>query len=271
VRKSRLAPILLDAHNPGPMTGRGNNTYLLIGGAGSAALIDAGVGDSRQLAAIDRELLAGRAELARVLVTHGHHDHAAGAPFIARRHPTAQFSKFPWPAEDARYQVSWRPLADGEAVDGGGDTLTVVHTPGHSPDHVTFWHAPTRAAFVGDLVIDGGSVLIDWSRGGRMDDYLASLDRVIALEALTLFPAHGPVVTRPLAVLTGHVEHRRTRERQVIGALRGGHSTVPSITESIYDGLAPALMAAARESVRAHLEKLQTEGLVFNEDGRWRF
>jgi glyoxylase-like metal-dependent hydrolase (beta-lactamase superfamily II) len=91
-----FAPILLDAHNPGPMTGRGNNTYLLPGGTDDAALIDAGIGDPRHLAAIDRELEAGR-QLARVLVTHGHGDHVAGAPFIARRHPEARFLKFPGP------------------------------------------------------------------------------------------------------------------------------------------------------------------------------
>jgi glyoxylase-like metal-dependent hydrolase (beta-lactamase superfamily II) len=268
--RDRLTPILLDAHNPGPMTGRGNNTYLLLGGAGDAALIDAGIGDPRHLAAIDRELEAGRSQLARVLVTHGHRDHAAGAPLIARRHPEARFSKFPWPEEDARYHVAWRPLAEGETVEVGDHMLTVVHTPGHSPDHVTFWHPPTRVAFVGDLVIEGGSVLIDWSRGGKMGDYLASLERLLALQPLTLFPAHGPVVTEPGAVLTGHIEHRRVREQQVISALREGHSTVPAIAESIYDGLGPALMTAAGKNVRAHLEKLKTEGLAFDEGQHWK-
>jgi hypothetical protein len=35
-----------------------------------------------------------------------------------------------------------------------------------------------------------------------------------------------------------------------------------AITESIYDGLDPALMAAAGENVRAHLEKLKADGLA---------
>ena len=50
------------------------------------------------------------------------------------------------------------------------------------------------------------------------------------------------------------------RERQVLAALAAGRDTVPAIAESIYDGLAPALLPAARENVRAHLEKLEQEG-----------
>ena len=73
-----FTPILLDAHNPGPMTGRGNNTYFLPGGPAGAALIDAGVGDWRHLEQIDRELQLRKAHLACVLVTHGHTDHASG-------------------------------------------------------------------------------------------------------------------------------------------------------------------------------------------------
>ena len=59
------------------------------------------------------------------------------------------------------------------------------------------------------------------------------------------------------------------REQQVIGALRDGRATVDEIARSIYDGLDPALAPAARENVRAHLEKLKAQGLVSNEQDRW--
>jgi beta-lactamase-like protein len=71
-------------------------------------------------------------------------------------------------------------------------------------------------------------------------------------------------------VLTGYLEHRRMRERQVKAALTRGHATVQAIAESIYDGLDPALMPAARENVRAHLEKLKADGVAAtDESGRW--
>ena len=261
-------PILLNAHNPGPMTGAGNNTYLLAGG-GSATLIDAGVGDAGHLADLSAALDARRARLDLVLVTHGHRDHAGGAPALARSHPSVAFAKLPWPEEDAQYDVAWRRLADDEIVSAGGEPLTALHTPGHSPDHLAFWHVASRTVFTGDLVVSGSSVMIHWSRGGDLAQYLASLARVQRLGPARLLAAHGPAIEDPQKVLSTYIQHRLEREQQVLTALAAGHSTVQAIAESIYDGLAPALLPAARENVRAHLEKLRTEGRATHVNDRW--
>jgi glyoxylase-like metal-dependent hydrolase (beta-lactamase superfamily II) len=249
------------------MTGSGNNTYLLAGPGGSATLIDAGVGEPAHLANLQAAL--GASPLAAVLVTHGHRDHASGAPAIAAVHPAASFTKLPWPEEDAQYGVPWQSIGDGDLVRAGGEPLHALHTPGHSPDHLAFWHEPSATIFTGDLVVSGGSVMIHWSRGGDLGQYLASLERLLALEPRRLLPAHGPAIDDPRAVLTGYLAHRRQREQQVIAALRAGHASVQAIAESIYDGLTPALMPAARENVRAHLEKLKIEGRAADEHGRW--
>jgi glyoxylase-like metal-dependent hydrolase (beta-lactamase superfamily II) len=271
-----FTPIVLDAHNPGPMTGSGNNTYLLVGDSGSssspspAALIDAGVGEPQHLSDLAAALNEHHARLETVLVTHGHRDHASGAPAIAAAHAAATFTKQPWPGEDERYAVAWQPFADGNLIVAGGEVLTALYTPGHSPDHVAFWHEPSGTAFTGDLVVLGSSVMIHWSRGGDLGQYLASLERLLALHPRRLLPAHGPPVDDPPTLLTNYLEHRRRRERQILDALGAGHSTVPAIAESIYDGLDPALLPAAHENVRAHLEKLKAEGVATDESGRWR-
>jgi len=262
-------PLLLAAHNPSPMTGAGNNTYLLVSDDGSASLIDAGVGEPAHLRDPSAALDARRARLETVLVTHGHRDHAAGAPAIARAHPSATFWKLPWPDQDTQYDVAWRTLADGQTVVSGGEPLTAIHTPGHSPDHLAFWHEPSHTLFTGDLVVLGSSVMIHWSRGGDLAQYLGSLARLQAMHPKRLLPAHGPPIDDPQAALAGYIEHRLQRERQVLAALSAGHATVQAIAESIYDGLAPALMPAAQENVRAHLEKLKAEGRASHANDRW--
>src|SRR4051812_30910059 len=114
------------------MTGAGNNTYLIAGSDGTAALIDAGIGERAHLAELAAALDQRRARLDTVVVTHGHRDHVAGVPALADAHPAASFAKFPWPEEDDRYAVEWRPLTDADVIAAGGEPLIVLHTPGHS-------------------------------------------------------------------------------------------------------------------------------------------
>jgi len=252
------------------MTGLGNNTYLLLNPRGEATLIDAGVGDPRHLSALDQHLLDQSAKLQQVLVTHAHPDHASGAPAIAEGHPGARFLKYPWPEADVKYPVTWQSLSDGDRVVGDGDALKVLHTPGHSPDHLAFWHEASGVVFTGDLVVLGSSVMIHSSAGGDLGQYLESLERVRALKPQRLLPAHGAEVTDPETLLTAYLDHRRLRERQVLDAMHAGRDTVQSIAESIYDGLQPALMPAALETVRAHLDKLRKEQRAFEENARWK-
>ena len=252
------------------MTGSGNNTFLLAGPGGSAVLIDAGVGDPRHLAELDRQLKEHRAHLDDVLVTHGHPDHASGCAALAAAHPGARFRKRPWPDEDGRYPVPWIALDDGDEIVAGGERLTVVATPGHSPDHLAFWHAASRQALTGDLVVAGTTVMIAASRGGDLGQYLTSLERIRSLAPMRLLPAHGPEIADPAAVLDAYLEHRRRREEQVIDAVGAGLETVQAIADSIYRGLSPSLMSAARENVRAHLEKLRQERRAAVDGERWR-
>ena len=100
----------------------------------------------------------------------------------------------PWPERDVKWPVGWDPIVDGEIVAAGDAALVAVHTPGHAPDHLCFWHAGTRALFCGDLVQRAPRCGSRPNLRGDLIDYLASLERVLALEPARLLPAHGPVI-----------------------------------------------------------------------------
>jgi glyoxylase-like metal-dependent hydrolase (beta-lactamase superfamily II) len=145
-------------------------------------------------------------------------------------------------------------------VAAGDDELRAIHTPGHAPDHLCFWHEPSRTVFCGDLAIKGTSVWIPARLGGNLAAYLASLQRILSLNPARLLPAHGDVIEEPAALLRGYIQHRLEREEQVIAALRAGDRTPDAVVARVYERLKESLIPLARESVVAHLLKLEQEG-----------
>jgi glyoxylase-like metal-dependent hydrolase (beta-lactamase superfamily II) len=247
-----MNPILIHAGNPGAMTGSGNNTWLLDGA--EPALVDAGLGALSHVEAIARAL--GGRDLSRALVTHGHADHASGAPALKARWPNIELTKFA-PEDGTR----WRALADGDRIRAGDATLTVIHTPGHALDHVCFWNPETRELFAGDMLSLGTTIMIPAGRGGGMRAYLASLERLAALEPVRVLPGHGPIIDQPVELITQYLAHRRMREEQVRECLAGGMADPVAIADRLYPALPPGLIAAARATIEAHIEKLREDGL----------
>lgn len=257
----RIQPLF--AHNPRAWTGAGNHTYLVD--AGEAVLIDAGEGRPAHLDAVTEAL--GHAALSRVLVTHAHPDHADGVGAVARRFGTPRCAKYPWPDHDARFGVTWEPLADGQLIDLGRASLVVVHTPGHSPDHVCLFEPERGVLFGGDLVANGGTVVVPASKGGNLRHYLQSLRRVLELQPRRILPAHGAPIENPGALLRSYLAHRAMRERQIADVLGEAPCRIADLVARVYPGLDGSLHGAAEESVLAHLVKLEEEGRARRAEG----
>jgi glyoxylase-like metal-dependent hydrolase (beta-lactamase superfamily II) len=260
-----LNPLPIFAFNPGPITGDGNWTWLLPGRV--PTLIDAGTGAPAHLAEVERALAGAR--LGQVLITHAHVDHASGSPALGERFGVTRFLKYPWRERDEKWPVTWTPIGDGDVISAGESTLVAVHTPGHSPDHLCFWHAPSRTVFCGDLAIQGTSVWIPARLGGNLAAYLASLERIVALNPARMMPAHGPVIDDPVRLLRDYIAHRLEREAQVVAAVRAGSRTPDAIVAAVYTGLKESLVPLAQESVMAHLLKLQQDGRIRNHEEAW--
>lgn len=262
----------LVANNPGPFTGDGTNTYLI--GHDRLAVIDPGPLDDRHLAAV-LAAAAGR-PITHVLVTHAHRDHVGGlAAMLAAtgavsvgmarttRHETTGASS---PSGASFVDWSFAPdldLAPGARLDCGDVTLEAVHTPGHAPDHMSFALSTEAGSvlFSGDHVM-GWSTSVVAPPEGHMGDYLRSLEVLVGRPERLYLPGHGAPVDDGPRLCRAYLHHRQMREQSVLAAIRSGADTVETVTATVYEGLAPALMNAARLSVVAHLELLAEKALV---------
>lgn len=142
-----------------------------------AAVVDPGGDIERILAQLEEEKL----EVEKILITHGHVDHAGGAADLAERldvpiEGPQQEDKFwidslPERGRDygfsppARVFTPNRWLEEGDKVSFGNEELEVLHCPGHTPGHVVFFHRGEKIALVGDVLFKGSIGRTDFPRG----------------------------------------------------------------------------------------------------------
>ena len=84
-----------------------------------------------------------------------------------------------------------------------------------------------------------------------------------------MLPAHGRPIDDPAGLLNQYLEHRQQREDQIVAALRAGDRRPEAIVDRLYEGLDVGLKRLARESVAAHLVKLQDEGRARSDGEEW--
>ncbi|WP_341703343.1 MBL fold metallo-hydrolase [Ferrovibrio sp.] len=171
------------------------------------ALVDAGGAPEELLAAAE----ARGVTLEKLLVTHGHLDHAGAVKDIAEKlnlpiegpHRDDAFWIDGMPQAAKQYGFppsrSFTPdrwLENGDVVEVGNLKLDVVHCPGHTPGHVVFVHAPSRVALVGDVLFQGSIGRTDFPKGNHADLIRSIRERLFPLgDDITFVPGHGPLST----------------------------------------------------------------------------
>ncbi len=172
-----------------------------------AAVVDPG-GDLERIAAAVAKL---GLEVEKILLTHGHIDHAGGTAELRRRlgvpvegpqredafwidQLPGQSAMFGFPGAEAFTPDRW--LEQGDAVGFGQVALEVLHCPGHTPGHIAFFHRDSRLAVVGDVLFRGSIGRTDFPRGDY-DALIRSIrERLFPLgDDVTFIPGHGPVST----------------------------------------------------------------------------
>ncbi len=190
----------------------------------------------------------------RVVLTHGHSDHAAAA------RPLAEIVDAEVLGPDLA-DVD-RILSDGDIVETDRGALRAVHTPGHTPEHLCFHWLSTRALFAGDLLLGEGDTTWVAEYKGCMADYLGSLRLLRDMELDVIYPAHGPPLEDPGDAITRFEAHKRVRIRQVEEALKVlPGAEVDALLDHVYGDTVPhALRPAAVRSLGALVDYVRDTG-----------
>jgi glyoxylase-like metal-dependent hydrolase (beta-lactamase superfamily II) len=174
---------------------------------GKGALVDPGGDPERLLAAVEECGV----ELEKILLTHGHVDHAGATAELAR----SLALPIEGPQREERFWLDMLPqqaalfglgraqtfepdrwLEGGDHATVGALSFEVRHCPGHTPGHVIFFHRPSRFALVGDVLFQGSIGRTDFPRGDY-DTLIRSLfEQLLPLgDDVTFLPGHGPMST----------------------------------------------------------------------------
>ena len=263
------------APNPSPMTFWGTNTYLL--GSREIAVIDPGPNSATHLNAIQKALLPDQS-ITHIFVTHSHIDHsplASQLSEITQAEIYAFGSSYDGQSETMRSLVKQGYSGGGEGVDStfsphkrvqegdliSGDNwqLGVLETPGHFSNHLCFsWK---DALFTGDHIMDWASSMVS-PPDGDLGDFMKSCHKLLKSNWRIFYPGHGNPVFEPKNRIEWLINHRMSREVQILDALRSASENPYNLAKKIYTDTPRDLLGAAARNVFAHLIDLRERGFV---------
>jgi len=145
------------------------------------------------------------ADIGKIILTHGHRDHAMGVFELLRSYPTSRdngglelilHEAGPTELKEVGKKAGARvtEVRGGETLTINGQDWEVLYTPGHTVDGICLYHPPSKTAFTGDTVLPHAMAEPDEHAGGRLDHYLFGVKSLLGREIDHLLPGHGPPV-----------------------------------------------------------------------------
>ncbi len=199
--------------------------------------------------------------IAAILLTHHHLDHVGGVQDLVAR-TGAPVLAHPFTAERVDFAVD-RLVQEGDLL----ADWTLLHTPGHATGHLCLWRPESGELIAGDMVAGQGTIVLEPPEG-NLADYLASLERLAALEPEGVYPAHGPKLHAE--VFGRYIAHRHARSAQIQAALSAKSQSALDLVAQVYGDTIPKFVypLAARQ-VRCHLHWLKARGQAQDTQAGW--
>jgi glyoxylase-like metal-dependent hydrolase (beta-lactamase superfamily II) len=176
-----------------------------------------------------------------------------------------------------------QPVSDGEMLEYGDFSLSVILTPGHSPGHVCLYEPEKKLFFSGDHILFDITPNITWwpSLDNSLEEYLKSLEKVYELDVVATLPGHRNIYRNHRMRIKEIKEHHNQRLSEALNALRKGAKTAwevaPHISWDIkfkeWDELPITQKWFAVGETIAHLIYLEKKRIVAREerDGSFLF
>lgn len=173
-----------------------------------------------------------------------------------------------------------RMLEDDALIDAPPWRIRVLHTPGHTAGHLCYLEETTGLLFSGDHVfrwINTNPGYRPQSSADPIGDYLASLDRIIALPLTTILPGHDDPIVDPLARLEELLAFHSRRLDEVRELISRGRATPYAVASGImrsreWDEVSPIAQVTAIGETYGHLVHLAGLGeLVMSDSTPRRF
>ena len=195
----------------------------------------------------------GPAHHRKIILTHGHSDHAGSASSLSRAIGAEVWGP-------AGLECVSHVLADGDVIMTDDGMLSAVSTPGHTLEHLSFYWEAQEALFAGDHLLGKGNTTWVADYPGCVSDYLRSIARLRMLGLSVIYPAHGPALENPTEALNRFENHRLARIQQVEEALeQHPHIATEELVAFVYgDALSTGMERAASQSLEALREYVQT-------------
>ncbi|MBP1931050.1 MBL fold metallo-hydrolase [Ammoniphilus resinae] len=257
-------------------------------------------------------------DLKQILVTHNHHDHIglinricaqqavpvyAHAEAIPRmkRDPKfltmrikffeqlyremgcgpmgeKQIEKLKEAVHNNQHQMIRTDILPFTGSDSIGD-FQIIETPGHAPDHVSFFDPKKKWLFVGDHLIQhiSSNAIVEPDQQGQriltLIQYKESLQKCLTIDAEIIFPGHGELIRNHQELIHRRLTRMDQKAEKMLELLASGLSTANQLAQTLYKGKYESEFSLVMSEIIGHLDYLEANGRIQKDqkDGVWQY